>query len=232
MIYKEKIVPAIFLERPNRFIAKVLMDSKEIIVHVKNTGRCKELLLPGCKVYLAMTNNPNRRTIADLIAVEKQYEDGKKLLINMDSTAPNAVAAEWVRDSGLFSPDAIVKREVRYGNSRFDIMVSEGEKNSFIEVKGVTLEENGVAKFPDAPTERGVKHLKEMAQCASRGYGTYVLFVVQMKEARLFAPNTEMHPEFASALKEAMQAGVKVKAITCNVTPSALVHGPEIEVIV
>ena len=222
MVYKEKITEAIFIERPNRFIALVECNGKMLTVHVKNTGRCKELLQKGCKVYLAMSDNPERKTPADLVAVEKRLESGKYILINMDSQLPNAVAEEWLRCSGLFSEKAIVKREVRCGNSRFDLSVTDGDRRAFIEVKGVTLEDNGTVMFPDAPTERGVKHLNELTKCLADGYEAYVIFVVQMKEASVFKPNSHTHPGFAKALRDAKMAGVHVIAINCEVTPCSV----------
>ncbi|MBO5755298.1 MAG: DNA/RNA nuclease SfsA, partial [Clostridia bacterium] len=165
----EQVEKAVFLSRPNRFIAKVSLHGKEETVHVKNTGRCKELLTNGSVVYLKKSDNPARKTAYDLVAVEKK-RDGDTLLINMDSALPNAVAAEWLPTSGLFSPMASIKREVTFGKSRFDLYIEDGERHAFIEVKGVTLEKDGVAYFPDAPTERGVKHLYELAEAVKQGY--------------------------------------------------------------
>lgn len=221
MKYK-RIKEAEFISRPNRFIAKVLVDGNEETVHVKNTGRCKELLVPGCLVYLEESDNPARKTKYDLVTVEKAVGE-EVLLINMDSQMPNAVAEEWIGKSGIFAPDATVRREVKFGNSRIDIYVEDGERRAFVEVKGVTLEEYGVAMFPDAPTERGVKHLGELASAVKMGYEAYVLFIVQMKGVRLFKPNFRTHPEFASALKSARDAGVSVLAIDCVVTPDSVV---------
>lgn len=214
MIYS-KVIPATFLARPNRFIAHVLVDGKEEIAHVKNTGRCKELLLPGAAVYLycAPEDSP-RKTKYDLIAVKK----GDRL-INMDSQAPNAVAEEWLRKC---LPHADIRREVTYGDSRFDFRIIEGEKTTFLEVKGVTLERDHIAMFPDAPTERGLKHLKELIRCKEQGYEGAVLFVVKMKGIRAFRPNDETHPAFGDALREAQEAGVKITVMDCVVTENSL----------
>ena len=222
MKYKEKIEEAVFIERPNRFIAIVEYNGKPLTVHVKNTGRCKELLQKGSKVYLAMSDSPERKTPADLIAVEKLSDSGKKLLINMDSQVPNTVAEEWLRTSDIFSNSATYRREVKYGNSRFDISVTDGKRKAFVEVKGVTLEDNGTVTFPDAPTERGVKHLGELIDCIKEGYEAYIIFVIQMKEATLFKPNDRTHPEFAHKLREAHKAGVNIIAINCEITPDSI----------
>ena len=222
MTYKEKIVAARFIDRPNRFIAHVEVDGEILTVHVKNTGRCRELLVPNCKVYLAMSGSESRKTPADIIAVEKQTESGDSILINMDSQVTNTVAEEWIRDSEVFSTTAIIKREVCYGSSRFDIAVTDGDRRAFIEVKGVTLENGGTVMFPDAPTERGIKHLDELISCMRDGYEAYIIFVVQMKEATLFKPNKNTHPEFADKLSEASSTGVNVIAITTEVTPNTI----------
>ena len=222
MTYKEKIVAARFIDRPNRFIAHVEVDGEILTVHVKNTGRCRELLVPNCKVYLAMSGSESRKTPADIIAVEKQTESGDSILINMDSQVTNTVAEEWIRDSEVFSPTAIIKREVCYGSSRFDIAVTDGDRRAFIEVKGVTLENGGTVMFPDAPTERGIKHLDELISCMRDGYEAYIIFVVQMKEATLFKPNKNTHPEFADKLREASSMGVNAIAITTEVTPNTI----------
>ncbi len=217
MTYKS-IEKAIFLSRPNRFIAKVRLHGKEETVHVKNTGRCKELLTKGATVYLEKSDNPSRKTAYDLIAVEKKTDTGVRL-INMDSSLPNAVAAEWLPESGLFSSTPKIRREVTFGNSRFDLYVEDGDRRAFIEVKGVTLEEDGVAFFPDAPTERGVKHLEELALAVEQGYEAYLLFVVQMKGIHEVRPNDKTHPAFGSALRQAAVAGVKILAVDCVIAP-------------
>lgn len=214
MIYS-KVIPGIFLSRPNRFIAHVLVDGMEEIVHVKNTGRCRELLLPGSTVYLycAPEGSP-RKTKYDLIAVQK----GDRL-VNMDSQAPNAVAEEWLRKC---LPHGDIRREVTFGDSRFDFRITEGEKTTFLEVKGVTLERDNIAMFPDAPTERGLKHLRELIRCKELGYEAAVLFVVKMKGIRSFRPNDETHPAFGDALRDAHAAGVKIIVMDCTVTPDTL----------
>ncbi len=216
------VVPGIFLERPNRFIAHVELGGQEEIVHVKNTGRCRELLQPGVRVWLERSSNPSRKTKYDLVAVEKQREGLPPLLVNMDSQLPNQLAQEWLPKSGLFSENAVFRREVRYGNSRFDFYIEDGETKSFLEVKGVTLEKDGVAMFPDAPTERGVKHLQELTNCLREGYGAYVLFVIKMKGIRCLRPNDMTHPAFGEALRKAKAAGVKVLAMDCCVTESSV----------
>jgi len=218
----QNICRGVFLERPNRFIAKAVICGKTETVHVKNTGRCRELLVPGCTVYLQESANPARKTKYDLISVEKQRAGKCPLCINMDSQAPNAAAEEWLRKGKLFSPNAVIRREVCFGNSRFDLYIEDGGRRCFMEVKGVTLENDGVVMFPDAPTERGVKHLKELTRCIQSGYEAAVLFVIQMKEVRLFRPNDSMHPEFGDALREAAAAGVKILAMDCTATPETM----------
>ncbi len=214
MIYS-KVVAGTFLSRPNRFIAHVLVEGKEEVVHVKNTGRCKELLLPGTTVYLyCAPEGSNRKTKYDLIAVQK---GGR--LINMDSQAPNAVAEEWLRK---LLPQADIRREVAYGSSRFDFRIIEGAKTTFLEVKGVTLEKDDIAMFPDAPTERGLKHIRELIACKEQGYEAAVLFVVKMKGIHAFRPNDDTHPAFGQALREAQAAGVRLIAMDCTVSPDSL----------
>lgn len=216
MKYKE-VVKGVFKERPNRFIAKVEIDGCEETVHVKNTGRCKELLLENSVVYLSVSDNPLRKTKYDLIAVEKQTENGT-VLINMDSQAPNDMVAEWLKKGALFSKNAIIKREVTFGKSRFDFYVEDSNNKAFIEVKGVTLENNGVALFPDAPTERGVKHIKVLCSCVENGYSAYIVFVIQMSGINLFKPNDATHKEFGDALRQAEKAGVSILAYDSVVT--------------
>lgn len=206
-----------FVSRLNRFIAKVLIDGKEETVHVKNTGRCREILVPGATVFLEKSENPARKTAYDLIAVEKKTENGT-ILINIDSQIPNLCAAEFLPFSGLFPADVKIKREVTYGNSRFDISAEYEDKKAFIEVKGVTLERDGTALFPDAPTERGIKHIKELIHAKKQGIDTYIMFVIQMTGVHTFSPNKKMHPEFAEALIEAEKAGVKILAFQCEIT--------------
>ncbi len=218
----ETVVPARFLRRINRFVAHVELDGNQTVVHVKNTGRCKELLTEGCTVYLACSDNENRKTAYDLVAVEKQREGKAPLLVNMDSQIVNGVAEEWLKAGHLFSKNAIIRREVTYGNSRFDFYIEDGERTAFLEVKGVTLERDGIASFPDAPTERGVKHLKELIRCKEEGHEAYVLFVVAMKEMRYLHPNDETHKAFGDALREADAAGVQVLAVDCIITPDSV----------
>lgn len=210
-----------FLERPNRFIAKVKIDGNIETVHVKNTGRCKELLIPNAKVYLFVSDNPNRKTKYDLIAVEKVTDRGT-ILVNMDSQVPNDVVSEWLHKNELFSEKAKIKREVKFGNSRFDFYVEDRERKAFIEVKGVTLENGGVVSFPDAPTERGVKHINELISCLEKGFEAYIIFVVQMKGVLKFEPNAENHKEFADTLDYAREKGVKVLVYDCLVTPKSI----------
>lgn len=215
----EFIVPGRFLARPNRFIAHVEIAGKETLVHVKNTGRCKELLVPGTTVYLQDWGEEHvgRKTRYDLIAVEKG-----KLLVNMDSQAPNKVFAEWAQEGG-FVPDLThLKPEAKWGNSRFDFYWEAGARRGFVEVKGVTLEQDGLVRFPDAPTERGVKHLEELILAKEEGYEAAVCFVIQMEGMREFSPNDETHPAFGTALRKAAEAGVRVIAMECHVTPDTL----------
>lgn len=209
------IIKGEFIDRPNRFIANVLIDNKAEVCHVKNTGRCKELLVKGSTVYLQKSDNPNRKTKYDLIAVLK----GDRL-INMDSQIVNYVAVEYLQS--LFDRINLIKPEYKYGNSRFDIYVETDTDKMFVEVKGVTLEDDGVVRFPDAPTERGVKHLKELQKAVTEGYRAYILFVVQMCDVKYFEPNAKTHPEFAEELKKAKENGVVPLAFDCAVTPDSI----------
>ena len=211
-----------FCSRPNRFLAVVRIGGQEEIVHVKNTGRCRELLIPECTVYLSRSDNPNRKTKYDLIAVEKQREGKPPLLINLDSQIPNAAAAEWLETGSLFSANAVFRREVTHGSSRFDFSIMDGNIQSFLEVKGVTLEQDGIALFPDAPTLRGVKHLQELTACQQAEIPAYLLLVIQMKEIRACRPNNAMHPQFGEALRRAAAAGVTLLARDCIVTPDSI----------
>ncbi len=224
------IKKAEFIARPNRFVAIVRTERGEETVHVKNTGRCRELLVPGVAVYLNRPGGEKRKTEYDLVAVEKQREGMAPLLINMDSQLPNAVAAEWIRGN-LLSPNARIKREVFYGDSRFDIYFEDGDRRGFAEVKGVTLEEDGVARFPDAPTERGIKHLKGLARAVEEGYDAYVIFIVQMEGMKRFEPNDATHPQFGEALRRAAEKGVKVVAAECEVRPDSVVAQNRIPVV-
>ena len=211
MKYKNT-VRAEFCDRPNRFIAHVKINGVMETVHVKNTGRCRELLVPGCSVILEKSDNTARKTAYDLISVCKEGR-----WINMDSQAPNQAAAEWIQGGGLFPEEVSVYRERKYGNSRFDIYVESPERKAFIEVKGVTLEENNIVRFPDAPTERGLKHVEELAECMQDGYEAYLLFVIQMKDVRKFQPNWNTHHRFGDALKAAREAGVRILAMDCMI---------------
>ncbi|MBP3300293.1 MAG: DNA/RNA nuclease SfsA [Clostridia bacterium] len=217
-----KVVPARFLQRINRFVARVELDGREETVHVKNTGRCKELLVEGATVYLACSDSPSRKTKYDLVTVEKVRKDGSVLSVNIDSQIVNDVAEEWLSEGNLFSPHAKIRREVRYGNSRFDFYVEDGSRKAFLEVKGVTLEQDGFARFPDAPTERGVKHLNELISCMGDGYEAYVLFVLAMEGMHSFAPNDETHKAFGDTLRLAAKQGVKILAVECSVTDDSV----------
>lgn len=208
----ERIQVGRFIERPNRFIAYIDIDGAKETVHVKNTGRCAELLKPGATVYVQKSDNPERKTQWDLIGVEK----GNRL-VNMDSQIPNAVVKEWLEEGNLFNLPLKIQPETTYSKSRFDLYVEAGNRKVFIEVKGVTLEENGVARFPDAPTERGVKHVEELIKALKDGYESYIIFVIQMNGVRYFTPNIDTHPEFAEALRKAKKAGVKILAYDCDV---------------
>lgn len=220
MIY-ENISKGVFRARPNRFIAHVEMKDGVQVCHVKNTGRCRELLIPGCTVWLCESGNPTRKTRYDLVGVEKETPRGI-LPVNMDSQAPNQVFGEWAAAGGLgFVPD-LLRAEVRFGDSRFDFYWEHGEKRGFWEVKGVTLEEDGVARFPDAPTLRGVKHLEELVRAKEAGFEAGVCFVVQMPGMKRVEPNDSTHPEFGAALRRAALAGVEVLAVECAVTPNSL----------
>ena len=213
----ERIEKAVFLERPNRFIAYVERDGEKETVHVKNTGRCAELLVPGAQVYIQRSVNPERKTKWDLIGVEK----GERM-INMDSQIPNRVVEEWIRDGNLVEGATLIRPETTFGSSRFDLYVEAEGRRIFIEVKGVTLEENGVCRFPDAPSERAVKHLEELERAEREGYETYVFFVIQMKGVKYFTPNTDTHPAFAKALRKAAKNGVRVLAYDCVVTGDSI----------
>lgn len=221
----EQMEPARFLSRPNRFIAYVEQNGRQEICHVKNTGRCRELLVPGAELYVQRSHNPARKTALDLIAVKKGEQ-----WINMDSQAPNQVASEWLKAGGLGTTDIFVKPECRYENSRFDFYLEYEGRKAFMEVKGVTLEEDGVARFPDAPTERGVKHIEELIQCRKAGYDAWLFFVIQMKGVTRLEPNDRTHPAFGEALRRAVKAGVKVRAYDCIVRPDELSIDREIKV--
>jgi sugar fermentation stimulation protein A len=208
------IIKGTFENRPNRFIAHVWIDGVLETVHVKNTGRCRELLLPGSTVILEVSDNPNRKTKYDLIAVYKE----KLGLVNMDSQAPNKVALEWLKTQNY----DYIKPEYKYGNSRVDFYMEKDGKKHLMEVKGCTLEIDGIGYFPDAPTERGVKHLRELAEATKHGYHCAIAFVIQMPGVTKVLPNHATHPEFAIAMEEAQDAGVEVYYLCCNVTEDTL----------
>ncbi len=217
------IVKGIFLERPNRFIAHCLVDGKDEVCHVKNTGRCRELLQKGVEVFLEKSPNPNRKTQYDLVSVVK---DNK--IINMDSQIPNYVVEESL--DKIFDNIVFIKREYKYGNSRFDIFVETETEKIFVEVKGVTLENDGVVRFPDAPTERGIKHLKELQKAVKDGYRACVVFLIQMEDVKYFEPNYETHREFALELKNAYENGVEIYAFDSVVTPEEIVMNKRIKI--
>ena len=223
MIYKN-IVPGVFLYRPNRFIAHIEIGGQEQICHVKNTGRCRELLPRGAQVWCEKSDNPARKTQYDLIAVQK----GSRT-INMDSQAPNVAAKAWLEKGGLGNIENL-RPESRHGDSRFDFFFTKEGKPCFLEVKGVTLETNGVCAFPDAPTIRGAKHLRELTELAKTGYGAYVLFVIQMTDVKYLHPNDATDPEFGRALREAKDAGVQILAMDCKVTPNTMELNKPVEV--
>ena len=211
------ITSAKFIFRENRFVATVELQGEEIKVHVKNTGQCKELLVPGATVYLTRSDNLKRKYAYDLVAVQKG-----ELLINMDSQAPNAVFYEFLVSGGLIDGISLIRPEYCFGESRIDFYFERGEERHLVEIKGVTLEENGVCRFPDAPTTRGTKHLKELTHAAKEGWHTWVCFVVQMSDMQYMEPNRITDPAFAQALKNAADAGVKVCALGCHVEPDEL----------
>jgi len=216
-------VTASFISRPNRFIAKVELDGRMETVHVKNTGRCKELLIPGAKVVLVPSDNSARKTPYDLIGV---YSRG--VLLNMDSQAPNAAAGEYL---AKLYPDAIIRSEYRHGDSRLDFYIErQGEKPIFAEVKGVTLFDGDTAMFPDAPTERGVKHIRHLISCVESGAEALMLFIVQMKGVSRLVPNDATHPQFGAALRDAKKAGVNIIALDCIVTEDSMIADKEIKV--
>lgn len=226
MKYKN-IHKGIFKSRPNRFIANVEIDGKIEVCHVKNTGRCKELLVTDAAVYLEKSDNPNRKTLYDLIAVEK----GDRL-INMDSQVPNRAVEEWIKAGGLIGEDPYVRPESKFGDSRFDFYVesASAERKAYVEVKGCTLECDGAAKFPDAPTLRGIKHINELIKCAQNGFEAYIIFLIQMSNINYFTPNYETHPEFGEALKNANKKGVKILAFNSIVTPDSIVLNKPVDI--
>ena len=221
----EHMVPGRFLARPNRFIAQVELDGRVETVHVKNTGRCRELLPPGARVWCQHFESTKRKTAYDLIAVQK----GKRL-INMDSQAPNKAALEWLRAGGLGKLEDL-RPEVTVAGSRFDFAFTKDGRPCYLEVKGCTLETDGVCAFPDAPTERGTKHLRHLTQLAREGHGAWVLFVIQMEDVKYLHPNDNTDPAFGQALRAAKEAGVQILAMDCAVTPETMVIRREVPVV-
>ncbi len=213
------IKKGIFLARPNRFIAHVQLEGEEVICHVKNTGRCRELLISGESVVYVEDHGTNtkRKTRYSLISVEK-----RGIMINMDSQAPNKVVKEWIEEGGFLPGITLIRPEKRYGDSRFDFYLEQGKKKIFMEVKGVTLEEDGTAMFPDAPTQRGVKHVEELIQCKQDGYDAYLVFVVQMSGMKRFVPNERTHKAFGDVLRMAKRNGVRILVKDCMVTVNEL----------
>lgn len=214
MHYRD-VHPAVFVQRENRFIARALIDGREERVHVKNTGRCAELFVPGARIWLEKSAVLKRKTAYDLIAVEKKTENGS-VLVNIDSVAPNHAAEEWLKAGGIGCL-ASLKAEVRVGDSRYDFCAVQEGRPVAVEVKGCTLENDGIARFPDAPTLRGVKHVRGLTALAGQGWRCVILIVIQMKGVRIFRPNWETHPEFGEALLEAQAAGVEILAVDCIV---------------
>lgn len=216
---------AVFLERPNRFIAHCTVDGMLETVHVKNTGRCRELLVPGATVYLEKSSNPNRKTAYDLVTVETPFG-----LVNMDAAAPNQVAGELLRTGAILSSPTLVRPEVRFGASRLDFYAENDQQRLFVEVKGVTLRQGAWAVFPDAPTVRGTKHMGELVQAVAQGYRAMALLIVQMGGCTAFRPNRETDPAFCRALRDARAAGVEVRAVDCRVTPNTVTANRELPV--
>lgn len=223
-MHYNNMAEGVFLRRPNRFLAYVEIQGREEVCHVKNTGRCRELLVPGAKVWCQVSDNPNRKTKFDLIAVEK----GKRL-INMDSQAPNKAAMEWLLSGGL-GEITNLRPETVHGDSRFDFSFVKEGRLCFLEVKGVTLENEGICAFPDAPTLRGTKHLQGLSQAVKDGFGAYVLFVIQMEEVKYLHANEKTDPAFANALRQAARDGVEVLAVQCRIQPEDMVITCPVEV--
>lgn len=221
----DNIHEAVFLDRPNRFIAHILLDGQTQVCHVKNTGRCRELLVPGAEIFVQRSANPARKTAYDLISV---WKGGR--LINMDAAAPNKVFGQWLSSGGPGFVPELIKPECVHGDSRFDFYFEHGGRKAFAEVKGVTLEENGIVRFPDAPTERGVKHLHGLMRCVQEGFEAWAVFIIQMKGVKYFEPNRATHPEFAEALCQAANGGVKLIALDCDVTKNSLTAGEYVEI--
>lgn len=225
-IIYSNIKRAVFLDRPNRFIANITIDGKEEVCHVKNTGRCKELLLPNAEIYVQHSTSPGRKTAYDLIAVKK----GERL-VNIDSQVPNRVVEKWLEEKNPFGKITYIKPECKYGSSRFDFYFEAEGQRAFAEVKGVTLENDGVVSFPDAPSERAVKHIKELISAAEQGYKCYVIFVIQMNNVRYFTPNYQNHRQFGEILKTAADKGITVTAIDSIVTQNSIEAGSFVEVV-
>ncbi|MBO5597347.1 MAG: DNA/RNA nuclease SfsA [Oribacterium sp.] len=215
----ENIVPGVFLKRPNRFIAEVEIDGRKEMVHVKNTGRCRELLVPGCEVWLTAPGTPGRKTKYDLVAVRKSTG----VLFNIDSQAPNKVVKEWLSEQGF---DRVIP-EFTFGDSRIDFYMEKGDERFLMEVKGCTLEIDGMGYFPDAPTERGVKHIRGLIKAKAKGYRTILAYVIQMEGVSEVRPHREMHPEFGEAIDDALNAGVKILFLRCKVEPDKLLIEPD-----
>ena len=235
-MHYEHTTSGIFVKRPNRFIAHVEIEGKEQICHIKNTGRLGELLLPGARVILQFhpdAGETGRKTAYSVIGVYKENAGFRheRQLVNIDSQAPNTATAQWIRTGGHFPRAEQIRREVKFHSSRFDLAFSENGLPTFMEVKGVTLEENGIARFPDAPTTRGVRHVGELCRAVREGFGAYLLFVIQMKGIRAFTPNVKTHPEFAAALRDASQCGVHLLAFDCLVSPDSMSIDGEIPIL-
>lgn len=221
----QNIKKAKFISRPNRFIANIEIDGKIQIAHVKNTGRCRELLVPGAEIYVQEFDSDTRKTKFDLITVKKGTR-----LINMDSQIPNRVFREWVESGNFTNGVTLIRPETFFGDSRFDFYIVADDRKIFVEVKGVTLEENGIVRFPDAPTDRGVKHLRELMGAIDAGYEAQVVFIVQMDDVSHFEPNDRTHPEFGQVLREAVKKGVSVTALYCKITPDSIEAVGEVEI--
>lgn len=216
---------AVFLKRPGRFIAEILREGETEICHVKNTGRLKELLIPGAQVFIARAGNQERKTKYDLIGIRKGDQ-----IVNIDSQIPNYAVKEWLENGGLFKRISLIRPETKFGNSRFDFFVEADGKQVFIEVKGVTQETDGIAGFSDAPTQRGMKHIEELSECIKAGYDSYLIFVIQMKGIRYFEPNDMIHKAFGETLRKAKKAGVHILAYDCLVTENTIAIDAGIEV--
>ncbi len=219
-----------FISRRNRFIAVAEINGIRQEVHVKNTGRLGELLISGVTAYFEKSGNPDRKTAYDMVAVENTAEGYPAQIVNIDSNVANDVAYEWILKSGIFSDNAVIRREVKFENSRFDFFIEDKEEKAFLEVKGVTLRKGNIALFPDAPTDRGIKHIKELIKAKKQGYRTYILFVIQMKGVELFTPNKATHSEFAKVLQEAENEGVEIFATDCIVSSDEIIPDKNIAI--